>query len=54
MLISSISKVRSFPTRGWLKSIQFFLKQRPNMKFTVHLRDKNGKGEDFEMKGSPP
>lgn len=34
-----------------LRSIQFFLKQSSDLKFTVHLRDKNDDGEDFTMQG---
>jgi len=34
-----------------LRTIQFFLKQPPGVSFTVHLKDKNGKGEDFPMQG---
>lgn len=34
-----------------LRPMQFFLKQPPNKKFVIRLRDKNGKGEDFVMHG---
>lgn len=36
-----------------LRTIQFFLKQPPDVSFTVHLKDKNGNGEDFTMQGPP-
>jgi hypothetical protein len=35
-----------------LRTIQFFLKQPADVNFTVHLKDKNGDGEDFTMQGS--
>jgi len=34
-----------------LRAIQFFLKQPPNIKFTIHLKDKNDAVEDFKMEG---
>lgn len=34
-----------------LRSIQFFLKQSSDLKFAVHLIDKNDDGEDFTMHG---
>ena len=36
-----------------LREIQTFLQQPKDVKFTVHLKDKNDEGEDFEMEGSP-
>jgi len=36
-----------------LKGIESFLQQPKNREFAVHLRDKDGKGEDFSMKGPP-
>jgi len=39
--------------REELKEIQTFLKQPSNIKFTIHLKDKDGEGEDFSMEGLP-
>ncbi len=36
-----------------LRSMQFFLKQPQDRKFAVRLEDKDSKGEDFIMQGSP-
>lgn len=37
-----------------LNSMQLFLEQPPDKRFIVRLEDKNHKGKNFEMKGSPP
>jgi hypothetical protein len=36
-----------------LREIQSFLQQPKDRKFTVHLRDRDDKGEDFTMQGPP-
>ena len=36
-----------------LREIQSFLQQPKDREFTIHLRDRDDKGEDFTMQGPP-
>ena len=36
-----------------LREIQSFLQQPKDREFTIHLRDRDDKGEDFPMQGPP-
>jgi len=34
-----------------IKKVEHYLKQNQNLKFVIHLKDKNNEGEDYSMKG---